>query len=44
MVATGLTPSSSLPFCPGSMLSQGVTGITEIVRRPAPSPAQPGGL
>jgi hypothetical protein len=42
-VATGLTPSSSLPFCPGSMLGRGVTGITDIVRRTSPFDAQPGG-
>jgi len=31
-VAKGLTARSSLPWCPGSMLSNGVTGVTEIVR------------
>jgi hypothetical protein len=44
MVATGLSPSSSLPFCAGSMLSRGVTGSTDIVRRTNPFAAQPGGL
>ena len=42
-VATGLTPSSSIPHCPGSMLSQGVTGITDIVRRTRSFPAPSGG-
>ena len=31
-VAHGMRPSTSLPLCPGSMLSQGVTGDTDIVR------------
>ncbi|HNJ97176.1 MAG TPA: hypothetical protein PLV13_03565 [Ilumatobacteraceae bacterium] len=31
-VATGMLPSTSLPLCPGSMLSNGVTGETDIVR------------
>jgi len=31
-VANGLTAKSSLPWCPGSMLSNGVTGVTDIVR------------
>jgi len=31
-VDTGLTARSSLPLCPGSMLSNGITGETEIVR------------
>ncbi|MEI7546665.1 MAG: hypothetical protein WCK21_01200 [Actinomycetota bacterium] len=31
-VDTGLSPRSSLPLCPGSMLSNGITGETEIVR------------
>lgn len=31
-VATGFSARSSLPFCPGSMLSNGATGATEIVR------------
>ncbi|MDO8391366.1 MAG: hypothetical protein Q7V57_12855 [Actinomycetota bacterium] len=30
-VDTGLTARSSLPFCPGSMLSNGITGETAIV-------------
>lgn len=42
-LATGLAPSSSLPYCPGSMLSHGVTGITDIVRRTSPFPAPSGG-
>lgn len=29
---SGLTARSSLPLCPGSMLSNGITGETEIVR------------
>lgn len=31
-LATGMRPSTSLPLCPGSMLSCGVTGETDIVR------------
>jgi len=31
-VSQGLTARSSLPWCPGSMLSNGVTGVTDIVR------------
>ena len=38
-VAGGLRPKSSLPWCPGSMLSKGVTGSTDIVR-----PATVGGI
>ncbi|MDO8363194.1 MAG: hypothetical protein Q7V88_09885 [Actinomycetota bacterium] len=33
-VTHGLKPSSSLPVVPGSMLSRGVTGVTNIVRPP----------
>lgn len=31
-LATGFAPRTSLPLCPGSMLSNGVTGETELVR------------
>lgn len=31
-VEHGLRPSSAFPHCPGSMLSQGVTGSTDLVR------------
>jgi len=34
-VATGLSPKTPVPPCPGSMLSRGVTGNTDIVRRVA---------
>lgn len=35
-VADGLTPSTPLPYCPGSVLSCGVTGSTDLVRVAVP--------
>ena len=35
-VATGLTPATPFPYCPGSMLSRGVTGSTDLVRVAVP--------
>lgn len=40
VVAAGLQPSSAA-WCPGSMLSRGVTGSTDIIRR-APAPGAGG--
>ena len=33
---TGLRPDNSVSWCPGSMLSSGATGVTDIVRRSEP--------
>jgi hypothetical protein len=39
-VRTGLSPKTAVPPCPGSVLSRGVTGNTDIVRRRAMAVAQ----
>lgn len=35
-VATGLSPSTPFPYCPGSVLSCGATGSTDLVRVATP--------